>query len=186
MSHVVYDGSTGRILYVASGEVELEPGQAVLIGSHVDPDTWRVDLATLTLVPWEPPPPPIEVVRRTAAADVDRQAELARLRFITGGSGQALEYQQTETEARAWSAAAGPMLADFPFLKAEVDAIAETTGQAPDPDAVAATVIAQADAWKAAGSEIKRLRRAAKLTIEAASTPEEIAAAQVISWPSPQ
>jgi hypothetical protein len=152
----------------------------------VRPSRARVDLSTLTVVPMEPPQMSLALLKEQALRGTDQAAELARLRFITGGAGQALEYQQTEAEARAWSAAPSPALADFPFLKAEVDAIAEATGQAPDPAVVAASVVAQADAWKLAGSEIKRLRRAAKLTIEAATTPEEIAAAQVVPWPSPQ
>lgn len=196
--HVVIDDASGEVLEYARTTLDpgvpvpaptLAPGQSCLA---VTPEVYESvrsgrphKLVDGQIVPFVREVP-LSVHKTNALSFVDIAAEQARLAFITGGAGQALEYQQTEWEARAWGAASEPELIDYPFLKAEVDAIAETTGQAPDPDEVAATVIAQADAWKAAGSEIKRLRRTAKLTIEAAATSEEIAAAQIIPWPSPQ
>lgn len=153
------------------------------IDGPVRPSSVRVDLATRTLVAADPPVVPLDVLKRAASRAVDDAAEVVRLRFITGGAGQALEYQQTEWEARAWRF--DEELDNFPFLKAEVDALAEATGQPPDPGAVVATILAQAEAWQSVGAEIKRLRRAAKLAIDAATTPEQIEQAKNIAWPQP-
>lgn len=113
-----------------------------------------------------------------AMEEVDAAAEVARRRFITPGSGQAMEYLSTETEARDFDAGGvGP----WPFLEAERDAMGGGVTLAQ----VAAVVQAQVAAWRAVGGEIKRLRRAAKMEIEAALTPAEVATATVIAWPAP-
>lgn len=131
--------------------------------------------------------PPLAEAKAAAIARVDAAAESARLQYLTPGAGQALEYQQTEAEARAYRAAGYPafVAADYPFLEAERQAVLAATGTLPDPQAVADEVIAQADAWRQAGSAIKELRRAAKLKIEQATTHAEIRAAEQIAWPSP-
>jgi hypothetical protein len=129
--------------------------------------------------------PTLAGLKRELQDQVDREAEAARLRFITGGAGQALEYQATEAEARAFLAAAAPALAAYPFLKAEVDARELAEGTAPAPAAVAAEIVAQAEAWTVVGAEIKRLRRAAKLAIDAAASPQAARAAAMVTWPEP-
>lgn len=129
--------------------------------------------------------PSLAALKEQLMACVDAGAEAARLRFITPGAGQALEYQATEREARAWLSAEAPQIDDYPFLKAEVLAVQAATGMTPDPTAVAADVVSQADAWQAVGSEIKRLRRAAKLAIEAAVDAPAARAAAQVTWPAP-
>lgn len=186
MSHrLFYRLDTGETTRCASGDSQ-EPVEGegfVLVAEMIAPSRVKVDLATLTLVDADQPVVPLDVLKRAASRAVDDAAEVVRLRFITGGAGQALEYQQTEWEARAWRF--DEELDNFPFLKAEVDALAEATGQPPDPAAVVATILAQAEAWQSVGAEIKRLRRAAKLAIEAATTPEQIEQAKNIAWPAP-
>ena len=125
---------------------------------------------------------PIETLRARAIAAIDAAAERARLRFLTGGAGQALEYQATEVEARAYAGAGDA--SDWPWLAAEQAALA-AVGQAASLADVAAAVIAQADAWRSVGASIKALRRAAKLQVEAATTAAEIRTAATVSWPSP-
>lgn len=116
---------------------------------------------------------PIRARLRDAACEM---AETVRNRFLTPGSGQAITYTRKEAEARAWSADADP--AAFPFLAAE----AAATGMAIAD--LAALVIAQADAWVAAGSAIEARRRALLVAIEAADTAEELAAVDITSgWP---
>lgn len=113
-----------------------------------------------------------------AIEEIDASAEMARRRFITIGAGQAMEYMATEAEARDFDAGgAGP----WPFLEAEREALGEGTTLAQ----VSAAVLAQVNAWKVAGGEIKRLRRAAKMAIEAAVTPAAVASATVVAWPAP-
>lgn len=117
-------------------------------------------------------------MKSRAMVEIDAAAEAARRRFITTGAGQAMEYMATEAEARAFDAG-GP--GPFPFLQAEADALGgdATLSQ------VSAAVLAQVVAWRAAGAEIKRLRRAAKMAIDAAETPADVAAATAIDWPAP-
>lgn len=131
-----------------------------------------------------PVEPPLGDLKALLTASVDHQAEQARQRFITPGSGQALEYEATEREARVFVDAVSPDLADYPFLAAEVLAQEDVGGATPDPSDVAAEIISQADAWKTVGSAIKRLRRSAKLAIEASSTHAEARAAAQVTWPS--
>lgn len=130
--------------------------------------------------------PTLAELRAQMAAKVDAEAEAARLRFITPGSGQAMEYQATEAEAEAYLAASAapggiPVGATWPWLEAERVA----RGGAPTLLALAEEIIALRDAWVVAGSQIKTLRRAAKIAIEAATTPTAIRAAANVTWPTP-
>lgn len=120
----------------------------------------------------------LDQMKVQALGEVDAAAEAARRRFITPGGGQAMEYMATEAEARDFNAGGvGP----WPFLEAERGALGGDATLAQ----VSAAVLAQVEAWKVAGGEIKRLRRAAKMAIEAAMTPAAVAAATVVAWPSP-
>lgn len=141
-------------------------------------DTARQRWTGEGLEPFDPPPPPLEKAKAAAAARVDRQAEAARAAWLTPGAGQAMEYLSTEAEARRFVASGGA--GDYPFLAAELQA--KGTGTLAE---IAAEVIALADAWTAAGAEIKRLRRSAKMAIEAAETHEAVAAAAAVAWPLP-
>lgn len=129
--------------------------------------------------------PTLEQLRAQMAAQVDAEAEVARLRFITPGAGQALEYQATEVEATAYvaahEAAAGPPAGAWPWLEAEQAASAPGTTLLD----VAQLVLSLRDQWVATGSTIKALRRAAKVAIEAATTPQAIRAAALVEWPRP-
>lgn len=129
--------------------------------------------------------PDFATLKAQLLRQVDAEAEIARQRYVTPGAGQALEYQATEAEARAYLAAVNPTAADYPFVVAEAEAIAAATGTAPPLAAVAQDIIAQASAWAAIGSAIKTLRRTAKLRIEAATTPAEARAAAIVVWPAP-
>lgn len=131
---------------------------------------------------------PLAVLKTEAQAKIDADAERCRERFITPGAGQMAEYQKGEAEARDYKAKTllGRILLprDYPFLVAEQEAIFEATGVRPTLSAVADEVIAQADAWNTVGAAIKRLRRSAKLRVERATTPKQIAAAMAITWPA--
>lgn len=89
-------------------------------------------------------------------------AERVRNQFLTPGSGQAITYTRKEAEARAWQPGDDP--ASAPFLAAEAAAVSMTI------DDLAALVIAQADAWVAAGSAIEARRRGLLVAIEEATT----------------
>ena len=123
--------------------------------------------------------PSLATLRAAALLQVDAAAGAARMRWITYAPGQDMEYMATEAEARRYVAAGTGTPAEYPMLWAEAQAIGSTATLA----TVAAEVIALTDAWTAAGAEIKRLRRTAKLAIEAATSPAEIEAATAVTWP---
>ena len=125
----------------------------------------------------------LAAAKAAAAIEIDAQAEAARLRFITPGAGQSLEYAATEAEARAFVAAGAAGAPEaYPWLNAERLA----TGGGATLAEVAQQVLALADAWRASGAEIKRIRRAAKLQVEAAVTIAAVRAALAgTDWPQP-
>lgn len=132
--------------------------------------------------------PSLADIKQRLLLQVDAEAETARLRFITPGAGQALEYQATEREARAYLAAGLPEPFDpmaYPFIEAERQAIFDATGQLPAPADIITAVIGSADQWATVGAEIKRLRRAAKMAIESSTTISQARAAALVTWPAP-
>jgi len=140
--------------------------QAVAIDIAPDPainvwrgGAWQVDLSS---------------VKAAAATKVSDDAEALRARFLTPGAGQAMTYVRKEAEARAWTDGADE--AAFPFLNAEATACGMTVAD------LAATVIAQADAWVRIGSAIEALRRGAFVAIGEAGTIEAIETAAAVDW----
>lgn len=130
-------------------------------------------------------PVDIEKIRADALTKVDAAAEWARLKFITSGSGQALEYQATQIEAlKVVALGVEPLAIDVPWLVAERDAMAVVNVEI-TLMGVAQMIVGLMTAWTQAGAEIKYLRRTAKLLIKAAATVEEITLAGKIVWPIP-
>jgi hypothetical protein len=130
-------------------------------------------------------------LRAAALARIDAEAEAVRAQFLTPGAGQAMEYLATEAEARAFLAASAgalvataPSLNGYPFVAAEAAALA-AVGSVVEPVALAEQLVAQADAWRAAGADVKELRRAAKMRVAAAATAAELRRATEVRWPTP-
>jgi hypothetical protein len=115
--------------------------------------------------------------RAAAIREIDAAAERAREQFMTPGAGQALTYQRKLEEARAYANdAAGP----FPLLEASIGA------DGPDIAAVAATVLATAEAWSIVAAQIEGQRLRAKRAVAAAETQAAIAAElAALTWPTP-
>lgn len=115
-------------------------------------------------------------------AAVDDAAERERLKYVTAGAGQAMEYQQAATEAADLLSAIqfdpdfelNP--SQFPMLAASIGIDGETLAE------VAATVNTMHAQWRAIGSAIRAARLNAKAAIDAA---EDEAAAMAVSavWP---
>ncbi|TVM15075.1 hypothetical protein DPQ33_16440 [Oceanidesulfovibrio indonesiensis] len=123
-----------------------------------------------------------------ACAAIDRQAGALRETIGTPGYGQLTEYDRTLEDARAFleTVGADPATdpAGYPMVQAEIDALAAASGEAPDPAAVAQEIIDLAAAWHAAIAAIKRVRRLAKMRIQAAAGVEEIADILAgVEWP---
>lgn len=108
-----------------------------------------------------------------AHSAIDAQAEAVRSWFITAEPGQAMTYLQKEAEARAFVANAS---APTPILSGEAAALGITVA------ALAAEVIASADAWGVIGGKIEGARRAAKIAASQATDAAGIRAAADINW----
>ena len=99
-------------------------------------------------------------------ADCHAQIDGVADRAFTSSASRAARYIRKEAEARAFVAAEEPDDADFPMLAAEAAARDVTVA------ALAADVIAAADAYAQLAAGIEALRATARIEIEAASTVE--------------
>ncbi len=127
-----------------------------------------------------PPEPDIEQVRSDALGKVDTDAETARHRYITPGSGQAMVYLEKANEAAAYQAAQNPIDTDYPLIKAEADSLSLSLAT------FVAIVIQNRDIWKTAAAEIEATRAAAKAAINTAQTITEIETIlSGLAWPQP-
>jgi len=111
---------------------------------------------------------------QSALQAIDAEAEAARQRHITPGSGQAMVYMAKEADARAFAAASYPEanLQDYPWVQAEAQATGLTAPQSAD------DIINQANAWRVLGATIEHTRRAGKLAVGAAPNVAEVTAAR--------
>lgn len=114
------------------------------------------------------------------SARIDEAAERARLRYITGGSGQAMTYQQKAQEAAEVLSLVGYGEIDashFPLLSAEVGITAPTLIE------VAQVVDYAYQTWRVVGAQIEALRLGGKASVSTASTIQAAKAAAQIQWP---
>jgi len=128
-------------------------------------------------------------------ADIDDQAEQQRLKYITGGAGQAMVYLQKQTQAAqalAALSAAPPMTADqgrqaYPLLAAEIGITVDPSTDAPAGDVfgVARIVQATVQSWLPVAAAIEAMRLRTKAAIGAALTvPAAHAARDAAAWPT--
>lgn len=153
-----------QMQHVTTGEVrDIDPAslpahKAALWQSYTPP---AISLATLKTV-----------LRET----IDGEAERTRLKYITPGTGQALEYRETAEEAARYVATGGA--GSYPMLQASVNA-----GEATSLANAAAIVTEREAAWAAIGATIRQKRIAAKRAVAEAQTAEAAKAAAVVEWP---
>jgi len=104
---------------------------------------------------------PLADAMATAQAAIDQAAESNRLRYITGGAGQAATYLLKREQAKAFAAAGfiGPVPS---MIAARVAA----TGQ--NPQQAAETILATADAWEIKAAQIEQARETGKAQVGAA------------------
>jgi hypothetical protein len=127
-------------------------------------------------------------LKATLGRQVDARAEDIRLKLITPGSGQAMEYQEAYSQAQAALAATGAVKpADYPMLAATigVDIDPDTSKPATDVLGVARSVKAAYEAYLQAGAAIRGARLLGKAEIGAAA--DAVTALTVfaaIKWPS--
>lgn len=107
---------------------------------------------------------------------VDAAAERERLKYITGGAGQAMTYARKVEQAKAVLAATDPQPADYPMLAASIGIDGD------DLVAVASIIVALDAAWELVGGAIEAARLAAKRAVDLA---EDAEAARTVApvWP---
>ena len=128
--------------------------------SHTDPQPTEGDVNTFWSA-YQVDPQRLVEYKAKGRYDVDYAAEMARLRYITNGAGQALVYQKKEEEARAYVVAGYPAdTSSYPFVTAEINATGKTKEDAAD------DIVAQADAWIATGANIEEERLAGKKAVD--------------------
>ncbi|MGU3539966.1 hypothetical protein [Methylobacterium sp. A54F] len=130
----------------------------------------------------------LETRKAALKAEIDASAEALRERLMTPGAGQAMEYQEAQTQALAALAAPATATAElYPMLAASVglDRDPDTGALATDVLGVARSIKAAYDAWLVAGSAIRRARLQGKAAVDASTTVDgAIVAAASIAWPS--
>lgn len=100
--------------------------------------------------------------------EIDASAEIARVRLLTPGAGQAMEYEAVVREAeRCLDGKPGR----YRMLMADVEA-----GYADDLREAAEQVLARRDAWEDGASRIRSIRLKGKADLERAASPEEMRA----------
>lgn len=151
-------GGSYAVTSSASGAVKVE-----LIGAHRGGVVVNAyDLAAL---------------KAQAADRIDAAAESTRLKYITGGSGQAMVYQQKSDEAKTYTAATSPVDTDYPLLNAEATATGVTVA------ALASSVNTLTTQWIALAAQIEGLRMGAKKNVTNATTIDAVLAAEQVNWP---
>ncbi|AWD21625.1 hypothetical protein [Fuscovulum blasticum] len=123
-----------------------------------------------------PPPGPDAatlLAQAQAAARLRLTAAITRARtaLITDLPGQDMIYLAKEAEARAWLADPVPDPAAYPLLVAEIGITA------PDAPSLAQLWLNLAALWRQTAAELEGLRMAVGAAIDAATTPEDVAAA---------
>lgn len=122
--------------------------------------------------------PDLSSVKAATKIRIDEAAELARLKYITPGAGQAMTYAEKAAQARQCLAATDPQETDYPLLAAEIGITAPSLMD------VATVVAAAHSAWIGIGAAIEGIRLQAKASIDAAEDAAAVhALAETVVWP---
>lgn len=147
--------------------------------TEMDAESWAAEVDAARA----PPLVDLADLKSSLLTQIDAAAERERARYITAGSGQAMEYQQAAAEAEQLRAALSvdpehePDPADYPMLAASLGIDGATLAE------VASTVAAMHEAWRIAGSAIRAIRLAAKAAVAAAEDEAAARAAADVIWP---
>jgi len=145
---------------------------------------------------WQPPqqpePPALDQVKADLKDQIDVAAEVERLRYITGGSGQAMTYQEKVAQAVTYTKthlvhmadpdnAPEPNIAEYPLLAASLGIDGDTLLE------VAETVTFAYALWQQIGAAIEATRLLAKVAIDEAADIEDAQGLfDALIWPTPQ
>ena len=153
---------------------------------EVDPPPVPTEAYTMTRVDtvgadrvvrsWQITPKDLAIVKADLKARIDADAETARLKYITVGAGQTMEYLEVAEESLRFAATGGAGV--YPMLQASVDA-----GEAQTLADAAALVNAREQGWTMTGAAIRRIRLQAKMAVTAAADVDAAYAAAQVVWP---
>jgi len=147
------DGGPFARLVVDSGKPDMNPLIEILeTGREIGEETVKIIYAVKSR--------DLATVKADLSRRIDRRAESERLKHITPGTGQALEYACVVNEVHAFHS--DPNGA-YPLLDASVDA-----GEAKSLAEAADLVLSKSAAWAAICADIRKRRLVAKRGIEAA------------------
>lgn len=120
-------------------------------------------------------PRDLDGVKAELCRRVDRDAERERLKHITPGDGQALEYAYAVSEALAFqSGQAG----EYPLLQASV-----TAGEANSISDAAALVMNKNQSWRLIGAKIREKRLSTKRSIDTSTdAAEAFSVYSAVTW----
>lgn len=107
----------------------------------------------------------------SALTAIDVAAEAARLRYITGGSGQSATYMLKEQQARAFAGLV--YTGTVPGLVQS-----EATARGVSAQVACSAIIGEADAWHALAAVIETARRSGKVAVNAAANLASLEAAR--------
>lgn len=106
--------------------------------------------------------------KESAIAEVNRVAGEVRSRFVTVIPGQEMIYLIKEAEARAFLTDPSPVLADYPFVSAEIGITGTSAGE------VAQVYVNLAAILRATAAQLETARLGTIAAIEAATVPAAI------------
>lgn len=182
MHYLTIETETGLVRgTVSSAVAAVSEGEQVIALTNYDEAWLGRAIATQAGEDWQvemPPAPPVDLaqLKHARKAGIDTAAERERLRWITGGAGQAMTYQAKVEEARRLVADPEPVQSSYPMLAAEIGITA------PDLAGVAGVVSAAYEQWLAIGAAIEGVRLAAKRAVDEAEDAAAVSAITV-SWP---
>jgi len=169
MKIVVPENGMVVALHLDSQDVaNLYPGCLVLTvpdGTNVTiGQAWTVDL---------------DAAKSSVRAVIDAKAEALRNAVLTPGSGQMAAYQEKERQAAAFLQDADPTEAEYPDIYNEVGITAGTAHE------VAMVILAAAEAWRAYGGKVEKVRLAGKRVVAGAGDAAGVIAARDgLAWPA--
>jgi hypothetical protein len=117
----------------------------------------------------------LEAAKESAKRLIDEAAEKARLRYITDGAGQAMEYQESYAQAKVKKATP---TAAVPMVAADRKAgVRNPLTQQPitTDDEAADVIIFMYEQWLLVGAAIREIRLTGKVQVDSMTTQKEVA-----------
>lgn len=181
VNYSLYDSNPDYTIIYIPNDYTLDYPTISYIDENGNSHNMRVGLA-----PDPRPNMPLDLLKLCCDNQIDIEAEYNRLKFLTNGSGQSLEYTKTADEALAANSAPDPLEPTaYPWINAEWQALASIGVNMSFRDVVN-VVFEQVMLWTQFGSFIKEVRRSTKMKVDYSTTNEEVLSNFPVNWNPPQ